>query len=334
MRHNLVIILLRTTLTPRTLLSRDQIRAINFSFVRKLTSKAQVTAQEEKKSEEVIEKSQLARAKVSAYLEKSGVRVQRVRRQIDLRKLTVEKISRVFKILDDIGIDRNQRHKIISNRPTILITKDDLLRHRVKIMRSVGIYPESVAYVVKESPGVLTARIEESLPDKVKFFEELNVKPKFTKDEILHVLTKCPTIIAAYTVESLQKRVQLLEEELKFNKHHIKNIILKQPSVLTFSNDALREKWNYCYETMNVSPTCIARCPRVFQCSLKRIKERHLYLKHLGLIKDEMIIDDYGLGLIVTTSDKRFAEKVAKMSLDEFDEFRDELDLSNEQNEE
>lgn len=156
----------------------------------------------------------------------------------------------------------------------------------------------------------------------------MNVKPKFTKDEILHVLTKCPTIIAAYTVESLQKKVQFLEEELKFNKHHIKNIILKQPSVLTFSNDALKEKWNYCFEKINVSPTGIARCPRVFQCSLKRIKERHLYLKHLGLIKDETIIDDYGLGLIVTPSDKRFAEKVAKMSLDEFDEFRDELDLS------
>lgn len=156
----------------------------------------------------------------------------------------------------------------------------------------------------------------------------MRVKPKFTKDEILHVLTKCPIIISTYTVESLQKKVQFLEKELKFNKHHIKNIILKQPSVLTFSPDALKEKWTYCYAKINVSPSSIARCPRVFQCSLKRIKERHLYLKHLGLVKDEMRIDDYGLGLIITNSDKKFAEKVARMSLDEFDEFRKELDLN------
>lgn len=156
----------------------------------------------------------------------------------------------------------------------------------------------------------------------------MKVTPKFTKDEILHVLTKCPAIISTYTVDSLKKKAKFFEQELKFNKHHIKNIILKQPSVLTFSHDALKEKWTYCYEKINVSPSSIARCPRVFQCSLKRIKERHLYLKHLGHIKDEMRIDDYGLGLIITNSDKRFAEKVARMSLDEFDKFRKDLDLS------
>lgn len=175
LRQNLVhkIILLRTASTPRTLLLRGQSSAISFLFARKLASKAQMTVHEEEKSEEEMKQSQTARAKVSEYLEKNGVRVQRVRRQIDLRKLTVEKISRVFKILDDIGIDHNQRHRIISNRPTILTTKDDLLRHRVKIMRIVGIFPESVAYVVKESPGVLTARIEESLPDKVGLTKRL-----------------------------------------------------------------------------------------------------------------------------------------------------------------
>lgn len=175
LRQNLVhkIILLRTASTPRTLLLRGQSSAISFLFARKLASKAQITVHKEEKSEEEMKQSQTARAKVSEYLEKNGVRVQRVRRQIDLRKLTVEKISRVFKILDDIGIDHNQRHRIISNRPTILTTKDDLLRHRVKIMRIVGIFPESVAYVVKESPGVLTARIEESLPDKVGLTKRL-----------------------------------------------------------------------------------------------------------------------------------------------------------------
>ena len=35
-------------------------------------------------------------------------------------------------------------------------------------MRNVGINPESVAYVVRESPGVLTGKTEESLPEKVK----------------------------------------------------------------------------------------------------------------------------------------------------------------------
>lgn len=152
------------------------------------------------------------------------------------------------------------------------------------------------------------------------------MKPLFTTDEILHVLTKCPHIIATYTVESLDEKVQFFEKELKFNKHHIKNLILKQPSIMTFSKEAILEKYNYCFEKINVSRSNIARCPRVFQCSLKRIKERHEFLKHLGRITDEMRIDDYGLGLIVTTPNRQYVEQVAKSTLDEFDQFKKDMD--------
>ena len=164
---------------------------------------------------------------------------------------------------------------------------------------------------------------------QLKFFENLAVKPKFTKDEILHVLTKCPHLIATYTVESLEDKVQFLSKELKFNKHHLKNIILKQPSVLTFRKEAILEKYRYCYEKLNISPSGIARCPRVFHCSVKRIQERHKYLRHLGLITDETTMDDYGLGLIVTTSDKQFVEKVAKTTMVEFDQFKEDMDSFN-----
>ena len=150
----------------------------------------------------------------------------------------------------------------------------------------------------------------------------MEVKPKFSTGEILHVLTKCPDIIATCSVKSLDEKTTFFEKDLKFNKHHIKNFIFKQPSVLTFSKDAMLEKYKYCYEKINVSPSSIARCPRVFQCSLKRIQQRHQFLKHLGRIRDEMMIDDYGLGLIVTTSEKQFIEKVARSSMEEFDYFR------------
>ena len=172
LKHTFVLLTrLFTTSAPRTLVLRSHKSTVHFGFARNIASEAQTTlesGQQEKKSKEVSAQENAARAKVSEFLEKNGISVKRVRKQIDLRKLSVEKISRVFKFLDDVGIDRKQQHKIITGRPTILTTKEDFLRHRVKIMRNVGIYPESVVYVIKESPGVLTARIEESLPDKVR----------------------------------------------------------------------------------------------------------------------------------------------------------------------
>ncbi|XP_068740873.1 transcription termination factor 3, mitochondrial-like [Montipora capricornis] len=255
-----------------------------------------------------------------------GVKIKKLKDRMDVEKLSLVKIKSILNFLEEIGIEEEYHGKIIARRPAILTAKEYLLKTRVQAMGSAGINPDSVAYVVKESPGVLTGRTEESLPEKLKFFENLAVKPKFTKDEILHVLTKCPHLIATYTVKSLEDKVQFLSKELKFNKHHLKNIILKQPSVLTFRKEAILEKYKYCYEKLNISPSGIARCPRVFQCSVKRIQERHKYLRHLGRITDETTMDDYGLGLIVTTSDKQFVEKVAKTTMVEFDQFKEDMD--------
>lgn len=40
-------------------------------------------------------------------------------------------------------------------------------------------------------------------------------------------------------------------------------------------------------------------------------------------------MDDYGLGLIVTTSEKQFAERVAKTTMAEFDRFKRDMDSRN-----
>ena len=109
---------------------------------------------------------------------------------------------------------------------------------------------------------------------------------------------------------------------MKFNQQQLRNILLKQPTVLTFSTESMKSKFGYCYEALNASRSSIARCPRVFQCSLKRIKERHQFLLKVGRLRDDMIIDDYGLGVITTQTDKYFAEKVALRTLEEFDDFR------------
>lgn len=139
------------------------------------------------------------------------------------------------------------------------------------------------------------------------------------------MLTKCPDIIASCRLESIQIKVNFLEKVLKFNQQQLRNILLKQPTVLTFSTESMKSKFAYCYDSLNASRSSIARCPRVFQCSLQRIKERHQFLLQVGRLKEETMLDDNGLGLITTQTDKYFAEKVSLSTLDEFVEFRQSL---------
>ena len=103
-----------------------------------------------------------------SLLEDIGISVKKIDAWIDVKKLSVEKVKKTLNFLGEIGIEQEDKGKIISRRPGILAAKEDLLRRRVQAMRNVGIYPDSVAYVVRESPGVLTGRTEESLPEKVQ----------------------------------------------------------------------------------------------------------------------------------------------------------------------
>ena len=101
-------------------------------------------------------------------LEDIGVKVKKLNAKIDVKKLSFAKVKSILSFLEEIGIDGKDRGKIVARRPGILTAKEYLLRTRVQTMRDVGIKPDSVAYVVQESPGVLTARTEESLPAKVR----------------------------------------------------------------------------------------------------------------------------------------------------------------------
>jgi len=151
-------------------------RAFPLSFVRKLVTETQKPLETDQGSQgtrfivEQLEQPELsskARAKVGEFLERNGIQVKIIRKQIDFSKLSVKKIAQIFRFLGEIGIDREHRRKVITRRPTILTTKEVLLKNRVQAMRNIGIYPESITYVVKEAPGVLTARTEETLPGKV-----------------------------------------------------------------------------------------------------------------------------------------------------------------------
>ena len=105
--------------------------------------------------------------KLKDLLGKVGVRMEKLEKKIDVKKLSFEKVKNVLNFLEEIGVEGKGQGKIITRRPGILTAKQYLLKLRVQTMRNVGINPESVTYVVRESPGALTGKTEESLPEKV-----------------------------------------------------------------------------------------------------------------------------------------------------------------------
>lgn len=169
------------SITPRTLVFIRQERFFHVGIVTSLTRKVQNSSN----TGRVLRKTNLKSGELSPeprvprhvdrpkqltsqdLLERIGVSVKKIDARVDLKKLPVVKVKNTLHFLEEIGIERQDKGKIIARRPGILTAKEYLLRQRVQTMRNVGINPDSIAYVVKESPGVLTGKTEESLPEKV-----------------------------------------------------------------------------------------------------------------------------------------------------------------------
>lgn len=135
--------------------------------LRKTEKTNDICSQIAPRAEKHLEGCKVKRVTVQSLLENIGFKVEKKNARIDVTKLSVEKVKKILSFLDEIGIEHQDKGKIISRRPGILTAKENLLRMRVEAMKKAGIYPESVAYVVRESPGVLTGRTEISLPNKV-----------------------------------------------------------------------------------------------------------------------------------------------------------------------
>ena len=105
---------------------------------------------------------------IEGCLEEWGISLKKVKSQMDVSKLTVERSKKVFRFLRDVGLERVDVGRVISRRPGVLVMKEELLKTRVEAMAKSGIQPDALVYVVKQSPGVLTAKTEETLPQKVR----------------------------------------------------------------------------------------------------------------------------------------------------------------------
>lgn len=264
---------------------------------------------------------------VEDYLINVGANMEKVYKEVKISKLELcEKLKLVVDILEEqCNLEAIDVGRMVTKRPRILLLSQEQIEKTIKMLRDIGLKQEDIMLMFKRSPGILTNKIEKTLEEKSDVLYNLNVLPPFNMKDVLKIITKCPALVYTCTPSSLNDKVNFLLKELGFYRRQLRNMILKQPAILTFSQETMKSKFDYCYKHIGVSIPDIARCPRVWQCSLKRLKGRHMFLKHLNVITEHTHVDDFGLGKIVTPSDEMFVKQIANTSAVEFQNFIKEI---------
>ena len=156
-------------------------KSLNFSF-RKNASKSRGSNQNISKVSECNQgkraKKQIANVKdrdnetqnvVVEYLNRQSIDTEIVGKRLNLERLNVEDVKKRMKFLSyELNLEKISLEKILTKRPFILVLKEEVLRNRLDTLHKVGISFEAMSHAVNETPGILTSKVEVSLPAKVQ----------------------------------------------------------------------------------------------------------------------------------------------------------------------
>lgn len=112
----------------------------------------------------------------------------------------------------------------------------------------------------------------------------------------------------------------------------IKNVwklLMNSPNLINDTDEIIEEKFNYLINVMRCDIPEICKS-EVFSKSLDEIKCRHIFLERLGLFKPKSLkseskdlTNNPKLYRIIDTSDRNFSTKLCKVTLDEYEAFKE-----------
>ncbi|PIO35586.1 hypothetical protein AB205_0220780 [Aquarana catesbeiana] len=168
------------------------------------------------------------------------------------------------------------------------------------------------------------------LPPRVAYLRSR----KFSQEAIARMVSRAPYLLN-FSVERLDNRLGFFQEQLGlsaenvfelefgFRKNEIQHVALRVPKVLAANKKRLTETFNYVHNTMEIPHNMITKFPQIFNSSLLKIKERHMFLSFLGrAIYDSTQPNYVSLDKVAAMPDDIFCREVAKASIQDFDKFR------------
>ncbi|XP_048363444.1 transcription termination factor 3, mitochondrial [Sphaerodactylus townsendi] len=235
-----------------------------------------------------------------------------------LLKLDFEKdIAKVLLFLKDVGVEGHQLGAILTRNPYLLREDVEDLETRVAYLTSKKFSKEAIARLVSAAPYLLLFSVER-LDNRLGFFQkELGLNVKKTRD----LITRLPRLLTG-SLEPIKENLKVFELELGFSQNEIRHIAYRIPKTLGLSKRKLTHTFDFLHNMMGIPHGVIVHFPQVFNSSLLRIKERHLFLKFLGRAQYDPKQPSYvALDKLVSLSNDIFCVEVAKTSIQDFHTF-------------
>ncbi|KAK1172593.1 transcription termination factor 3, mitochondrial [Acipenser oxyrinchus oxyrinchus] len=223
--------------------------------------------------------------------------------------------------LKKVGVEESHLGHFITKNPFILRESMENLQDRVSYLESKKFSSTAVARMVSKAPYLLNFSVER-LDNRLGFFQkELGLNVQKTMD----LVTRLPRLLTG-SLEPVKENLKVCQTELGFKENEVRHIVTRIPKLLTASKKKLTGIFDYLHNTMGIPHNLIVKFPQALNAKLLRIKERHLFLKHLGRAQYDPAEPNYiSLDRLVSLPDEVFCTEIALASLNDFEMFQKTL---------
>lgn len=124
-------------------------------------------------------------------------------------------------------------------------------------------------------------RTEKEVKRNLRFLNELGIEGT----NLVKIIHYCPSALRIGT-DFLQQRWSYLQERFELEDKDMVECVVKYPRILTHTDDKLKEKFDFLYDTAGFRPADIAKNPRLFERSIPHLKGRYEILRDLNYSGD------------------------------------------------
>ncbi|XP_058826314.1 uncharacterized protein LOC131686151 [Topomyia yanbarensis] len=221
------------------------------------------------------------------------------------------------------GLDKPTLEKLFASSPQLTRYGPTQWQQTHQLMEQEGIEPAHFLSIVAGNPDVL-ARPTGRLTASMNCWRSC----QFGDRQMQALLAAHPQLLDLTDHNQLAQRMAFLYSHFETRKN-VWRLFMNCPNLVVDSSASIQAKIDYILVRMRIEVLEVVKSC-AFASDLDNIRCRHVFLERLGLFKPRNLKADPGelsnnpkLHQITDTSDKRFAVKVAFVTLEEFETFQE-----------
>uniref|UniRef100_A0A1Q3F9I2 Putative transcription termination factor 4 mitochondrial n=1 Tax=Culex tarsalis TaxID=7177 RepID=A0A1Q3F9I2_CULTA len=248
-----------------------------------------------------------------------------LRKSLGFRSFCTQPASKLVNSLVSTldAVDRESLDKLLTSVPQLTRYGPDQWHRTHQLMAAEGIEPEKFLSIVSTYPELLARD-----PDRLAASLHCWRSCQFGDRQMQALLAAHPQLLDLTDQGKLAARVAFLHSYFETRKN-VWRLFLNCPNLVADAQGTIQPKVEYILQRMRIEvPEVVKSC--ALGAELDLVRCRHVFLERLGLFKPRSLKADPGdpndnpkLHQITDTSDKRFAVKVAFVTLEEYEAFQE-----------